>query len=210
MGVLVPIGSVLELKAYTRLQSQNGINVLHYRVSALIGPAISDQAIVSVLDGAAAPLYQAWLPATARYSGLRLQIIAPLPVQAAVIATADAGAGSVASDALPAQTALVVTKRTVLAGRRNRGRAYLPFWPESMNDANGQPTAAAIGLATDWATFFLNPINVAVGPSTVTLTPVLFRKLTLTTVDLFSAQVRVQWGTQRRRSQINKGDIPGP
>lgn len=58
----------------------------------------------------------------------------------------DSGAavvGTGTGDALPPQTALVVTLRTASAGRRFRGRVYLPGFCEAVNLTNGVFSALA-------------------------------------------------------------------
>jgi hypothetical protein len=61
--------------------------------------------------------------------------------------TAGATAGTGAGDVLPPQTAMVVTLRTAQAGRRFRGRVYLPGFVEATNSALGAYVGAAGGVA---------------------------------------------------------------
>jgi hypothetical protein len=51
---------------------------------------------------------------------------------------------------LPPQTALVVTLRTALAGRRFRGRSYVFGWASNANTGAGVATQLAADAATTW------------------------------------------------------------
>lgn len=64
------------------------------------------------------------------------------------------GAGTQTGDALPAEVAIVLSLRTALRGRRNRGRLYIPCLAEAVCDAVGQPTTNAVsGYAAQANTF---------------------------------------------------------
>lgn len=210
MATTLTAGDTLEVKLFSQNLAQQGINVLHYIVTGIAGGAMTDQTLATNLDGSFAPLYKAFLPTVCAYKGLRLQKIFPLPVAAAVVATGNAGAGLRAFDPLPSQAAMVIKKASNLAGRINRGRAYLPFWSEAENDASGFPTAGALVFADNWRNFALNTIVVVVAGVTVTLTPVIWHDATVSVTIITGSVVRERWGTQRRRSEINKADVIGP
>lgn len=59
------------------------------------------------------------------------------------IGTAAAQAGSGVTDPLPDNVAYCATIRTLLAGKRYRGRYYQVGIAEASNDANGQPSTGA-------------------------------------------------------------------
>lgn len=70
--------------------------------------------------------------------------------------------GSIAGDSLPPNVALLVNKNTGLAGRRERGRFYLPGVPESVSGgtgivASGHITTVNTALATYFGRFAANP-----------------------------------------------------
>lgn len=52
---------------------------------------------------------------------------------------------------LPSETALVVTKRTALAGRQNRGRMYLGGWASDSTIAGDVASAAVVTALQNWA-----------------------------------------------------------
>lgn len=69
--------------------------------------------------------------------------------------TASVGTGG--ATMLPPQVALCVTLRTALAGRRFRGRTYLPGWASAANSATGTATAAVLTASVG----FMNAIFTA-------------------------------------------------
>lgn len=119
----------------------------------------------------------------------------------------DAGgpvAGTAAGDLLPPQTALCITMRTAFAGRRFRGRMFLPGYAEAHNNATG----AAAGTTASVA--FVTAIKSALAASALDL-GVLSRPDptatppnagAITPVSAIVARDAV-WDTQRRRA------IPG-
>jgi hypothetical protein len=115
-------------------------------------------------------------------------------------------------NALPPQTALVVTIRTTLAGPRFRGRSYIPGWADSANDINGTATAAARTAAGAFLTnvgsliagegWFPAVISRPVYSTPPAIPPVLIRPGLFTNATAFVVRDLV-WDTQRRRA------IPG-
>lgn len=61
--------------------------------------------------------------------------------------TVDAAAGTGTGDPLPQEVALVVSLRTALTGRRNRGRTYLTGFDTLQVDAQGHATGALTAAA---------------------------------------------------------------
>lgn len=210
MAAILAEGDILEGKFFCRDESQTGINVVHFYVAGVAGGSLTDQQVCTALSTLAGPLYRAWMAAGQRYSGMRLQRIRPLPAPVAVTSTVGNGAGTGGGSALPSQSALLVSKRSLFAGRANRGRAYLPFWSDAFNSADGHPTAAGLALAQAWATQFLSALNVAVGGASVSLLAVVYNRASGGSVVISNAIIRDAWATQRRRSEINRPDSTGP
>lgn len=210
MATNLAANMILELKFFTKKGVQSGINVRHYNVNSVAGGAMTDQQLCDAMSTTAAPLYKNYLTNGASYTGLRTQIISPLPVAAAVISTNGAGGGTIAGEDLPTAATLLLSLRTNLAGRANRGRVYLPFWSETHNSATGSPTAAAITLATNWANGLIATLNVVVGGVTVNISPVVWQRGPRTSTFVQSTVIRTEWATQRRRSLINRPDTLGP
>lgn len=65
--------------------------------------------------------------------------------------SAGGAAGTSASPALPLETAAVITLRTALVGRANRGRIYIPSWATNALGAGNIIAAAAVTALQNWA-----------------------------------------------------------
>lgn len=112
-----------------------------------------------------------------------------------------------ASAPLPVNVALVITLRTALRGRRNRGRIYIAGFAEDQNAAGGVPVA---GIPNNFALATRNLIS-SLGGSGVSVVvasygvsmPTVKRptKLTWTpyATDVTTADCDTRWDTQRRR-----------
>jgi hypothetical protein len=210
MAATPNVDEILEVKFYSKYGNQEAINVLHFRVSAKGGAGLTDLALASELSDVAAPIYQAWFTAQCEFLGASVQIVSRSPHPVAQAANDGAGAGAVAGDTLPSQVAYLIAKRTAIAGRKYRGRVYLPFWPESMNDVNGLPTAGAQAAAQDFALQFFATETYTVGGDSTTLVPVIWTGSEVGAVTITTWQGRAAWATQRRRSKVNRGDSFGP
>lgn len=89
----------------------------------------------------------------------------PTAVSVGVAAIAS-GAGTGTGQSNPNQVSIVATLRTALAGRRNRGRMYLPA--NAANIISGQLSSAqCTSLATAVAAFFTDINSNAAGPQKV-------------------------------------------
>jgi hypothetical protein len=108
---------------------------------------------------------------------------------------------------LPPQLACVVTLRSSLAPPRIRGRTYLPPAVESVNQADGTPSAThRSNVLTACTNQYTGTLTVTVGAHTATLLGILWSKKLSSFYALDQLTVRTAWGTQRRRSGINRGD----
>lgn len=210
MAYILQLSDVIQFKFFCNNLIQNGINVLGYQVGITTVAGVTDQDAATAISGVAAPLYKAYLSTQNRYAGVKAQVIRPV-LQPAVISTNANGNGTQATDPLPPQVAFLLSPRTAVAGRKGRGRVYLPFWNEGQSDSPGSPNAGAIALATAWSNGLFATLSVTVGGSTITLKPVIVsRTLPITQIPVTSVVIRTAWATQRRRSLITKPDVLGP
>jgi len=207
----IVLNDVLNVTYGCSMGPQNGLNRIQYVVGSTVGPVLSDQAWATVLSTTVAAGYKNYLNVNARFLGLRLQKVFPGIAPPGVSATAGTGVGTIAGDPLPTQVAMLFTKRTPVGGKVGRGRVYLPFWSESDNDIAGKPTALALGNGNALANQILNPMTLISGASSVTINPCLAKKSNgWLPLQLDGYVQRQNWATQRRRSQINRGDSVFP
>jgi len=201
----VVLGDVWEFGIVCSTVDQYSINVRHYRVSATAGASVDDESAIGALSGFVEGPYKAMLSSQARFHGVFLQRLKPNKT-ARLINKLDAGPGEVDDELLPRQTAGVVKLRSGVAGRSKRGRVYLPFMAESFNSVAGQPTAAALTAMTNVAAALTTTRTVGAGGNTAVFIPVIFSRKNNTTEDIAGYAVRGRWGTQRRRSDLNRPD----
>lgn len=107
--------------------------------------------------------------------------------------TAQSIDGEAVGSPLPADVALVVSLRTLLANRRGRGRFYLPQPAVSQVTADGRVVQASITSLVGSLESAWNGYNAA------TSTPVVYSRTSRTTQDITSFDVGDLFDTQRRR-----------
>jgi len=203
--MILSLNDLLEVGFVCQATPQFSINVRHYTVTEVNGASVSDVAAADKLEDVFAPLYKAVLSASAKWWGLKLQVIKPVKM-AHVINIDNRDFGDVAGDMLPRQTAAVIKMHTGVAGRSNRGRVYIPFPSESSNGANGGPSP---GYVVDLQTLgdeFRNEQTVGLLGDTAKLTPVVYSRTAETIRLILAGPARSEWGTQRRRSNIGRPD----
>lgn len=199
----------LEVIAYTRLNSQNGLMVWQANVDSVTGPnvrlqAVADQIALQV-GTVLAPLLTEW----AAYLGVSVQKISPDKGDKFISSQGGAD-GNVVGDALSTQTAGVVSLRTGKAGRAFRGRKYVPFPSEADNTTGGVPSGAYLTKLGNFAGIFLSGIGIddTVTQEQAVISYGLWKPLLNEFREFTAYIVRKDWGTQRRRSQLNRGDVP--
>lgn len=194
-------------RVYTTLASQLAITTMHYRISNLAGVFTE----VELANGIRSPInaaYASLMSDQASLRGVGVQRVFPLPPRATAFDGLAATAGGDASDALPKQICGVIAKRTQFAGRKFRGRMYIPFPAEAANDpTQGRPSAAyQAGLAT-LAGLWDNVLSLVGGGGGCDATPVIWHASTSTHDDITSCVARTFWGTQRRRGDFGATNI---
>jgi len=200
------VGDIFEAITQCSCGGQIGLNVRHWRTTFIIGDSASEQEIADELSTIIAPYYKQYLNMTqARYDGLRLQKIAPLPKRDAVISAEGAGSGTQEDvDQMPTQVAGLLTLRTGLAGRAKRGRAYLPFFNEHQNTTVARPEATVAAYLDDFGLHWSTAITVVGAAGSATIEPVIFHRSNLTADRITAWVSRNHWGTQRRRSFVRE------
>jgi len=206
----VVVDDILEIKTFCKQGSQVGINVLHYRVSSIGGTSRTDDQIATAVEALFAPLYKAWMPSTALWLGLRVQIIKGAVLPTHQEASLLSGVGARAADGIAPQVSGMIQKKTGLAGRANRGRVYCPFLAEDCQTATGQVEAAGIANMTSFAVVAFNPITVNSAGNQAILDPVLWHRGSQTHTAINGYTVLSVFATQRRRSLVNRGDSDTP
>lgn len=205
---MLPVGTVLEASYYCRLDGkQNAINVVHYRLDTAVADPSTMDTVAAALSSSVATEYKAFMHAGNAYDGLKLRIPGPLGT-AAVISRNGAGAGTnLGAGIAPTQLCIVTSLRSATAPARVRGRIYFGGFCNADIDVSGNPTVGLIALANSLLDkVVINPKVIVVAGVNITLTPVIYQRGLLLVWPITSRVVRTAFGTQRRRSEINRGD----
>ncbi len=204
----MPVGDIIETAMVHYNLSQNELNVLHFRLTSIVGTELTAQQKADAISTAWGGTIQPLLSTVVGYRGLKYRVLAPTAT-AVIISTAGAVTGTRAGDSLPSQVSAVISLRSSLAPPRVRGRLYAPTPVEGDNDANGQPTGAYQTAVGALGTFMTSTHTLVNGGNSVVITPVIWRRPPVSAyyaLDQFI--VRSSWGTQRRRSRLNRSDVP--
>ncbi len=174
-----------------------GVNTTYWQVFSLTGGGVTDQEIATGLDGTWAGKYLAIMSANARWRGVRVQRILPTLGTEFHQIGSDAP-GDVAGDLLASQCGLI-RKVTVLGGRANRGRIYVPFPSEAANAADGSQTVGYLASLADLRDVMAGFMTIVGVGGTGTLVQVLFHRADSSVTRVDDLVPQVGWATQRRR-----------
>lgn len=194
------VNDVIETKIHCTTPGENAINVLHYKVNAVVGPPVADSLWCNAFFVRIQVELTACMANEATFSQVTMQKVLPLPVGAPAFSTSLPIIGSEASDLLPRQVCGMITKRSVLAGRANRGRMYVPYPGEFESNPDGNPTPSYVAKLDTLANRLFVPITLVSGPSSIDILPVILNRLPGTTVGIVGWTPRSRWATQRRRN----------
>ena len=195
---------VWQITFRTRANDQIGLNVCHYRCTLVVTGGVTDVELASYMAAVAAPAYQALMTPSASYESTTVFRVLPAAGYMPFTSLIAAGPGIIAGDMVPRQVAGILTKTTAYAGRAFRGRVYVPFVPESMNDVTGVPTTPYITKLTNLGGVILNPFTVVGGTGSATFQPSLFHRAGLTTTDIIGFRSNSKFATQRRRGSYGR------
>ena len=192
------LNDVLQATLVQSLQGQELLNVLHYRVDA-IGTGTAEIALAQQLGEDLAPALKAVMSTDWAYVATIGQKIRPAPASFPFVDTTDAGAGTVASPALPAQNTMNLTKTTQFAGVKWRGRVCFSGFGE-VAAVGGQWEVSMIAAMSA----IVSILQANVQPGAWVFKPVLFHRDdgSVTPIDDFIARRTIR--AQRRR-QFGKG-----
>lgn len=200
----IPVGNIIEIKTYSYLTDQVGINIRHFTIGANPGGGLDEQTVADELSNLVARVYTPWLPADGEYRGLTLQNKNLGPLAPTWISRVGAGQGKQTVEPMPGQVSGLISLKTAQGGRAGRGRVYMPFPSENFNgpgtklNALGQAALDAIALM--WG----SPLGLVVGLAGTVLTPVIFHRATTTSTPVIGAKANARFATQRRRGAFGR------
>lgn len=215
------LNDILEARIVTfdpTAPSQVGVNVIHYKVTNLVGFGVTQLALAQRLDTLAAPLYKALMSSSVQYRGVLVQKIWPLPRVASEQTAANAGFASGAASQVPTQVAGLIKLKTANAGRAFRGRIYLPFLGTGSIGVDGNPTAPYVTALNNLAAAIFTPITGVSGGDQTTMVPGIYHAkgfgtppIGAHTIDLTtSATGSPLAATQRKRGNYGRTNSTSP
>lgn len=187
--------------------NQIGVNVRHYKCTAVSGTGPTPAQVASALNLLVATHYKTMMSVSAAYRGVGAAIIWPLSSQTIEYAdVSSAGAGTVAGDMLPSQISGLISLYNGSPGRHGRGRTYVPFPSEASSDASGLPSSTYQAGLGNIATDLTSNIIVA-GGNGGTLTPISWWRSAHTGIPWVTTISRNRWATQRRRGAFGRANV---
>lgn len=201
----VVAGDVHEVRIVCKAGTQYSTNVRHFRVTGVPTAGVLEADLPLYYGPKISNVLKGCIAAEAVIYGYGVRKILPT-VGVEYLDKPVALAGTGTGGLLPEQTAGVISLRTTLPGKKFRGRMYVPFPHGSANDVNGRPTAIYTGNIGVLGDMFYGSETWTNGANSFTSTGVVYHRGPKTETTLSSIIVRKDWGTQRRRSQINHPD----
>jgi len=212
MPVYYPIaqGDIIAVNVFCRLEAHLSYNVLFAEIDAGFNWTDSEEMTRAIADGLE-PLYIALMSNRATFYGVATHRQLPGPPTTTEFIFRDT-AGDESSDPLPPQTCGLFTRQGVISNRRQRGRMYVPFPPESLNDTNGEPDVAYQSDLQDLGDMVVGSqvFTDAASANAGTLKWKVFSGMDGQYYDVSNARIRRSWATQRRRSGFGGVWVPFP
>lgn len=205
-------GEYLRMEYESYIANQIGIVTSWWQVLTQAGGGATQQEICDFIHASTLADWQACNGSGTKMSGVRLTRVNPATRRAVEVAETidNVTAGNLISALVaPKQAAAVVKKLTVLAGRANRGRIFIPFIPISFITSLGELSPAAVTAYTTFAANLLGSMVVVGAGGTATLVPVLVHGgAPVTSTDIIGVQVTGLIGNQRRRGDYGRPNPP--
>lgn len=198
-----PVGTILKANIACWYNGQLGLNVRYFDVTTVGTGGATLEEIADGLEGIFQPVYSPCLTNDALFLGVGVKPMGIVPDVAGVPSPALPSPGTGGTAPMPTQICGLIKLTTVLAGRKNRGRMYIPFPDTVFNDVGDKPTTAyLVALEALAGTLLSGPIPITGSPGTSSLTPVIYSPITAIAVDITGRDVRQAWATQRRRGTL--------
>jgi len=212
MAIALALNDLIEVKLFCTAPTVNqvSVNILRYLITAVTGASVTDVEAVDALSLTFSGDVKALLNNNANYFGMTLCRLKPLPRTTVTTSTSGNGAGTRSGDLAPAQLSAVLTKRTGKAGRRFRGRFYVPFPSQSDIETTSLPKAI---YTADADTLGANIALVQViigGGGTASMTPIVYSPITPDLTPITNCTGALKFGTQRRRGEFGRTNLIPP
>jgi hypothetical protein len=195
-------------------QPQQGLNIHYYKATAVAGLPTTFQAAVA-LATQRKNKYANCMNVGAEYDGCSCQrFMGPLPLEEPQFSTLGfPQTGTVTGDLLPPDKSGIISWKTGKAGRKYRGRSYIPFPGEASNNVNGLPETAYVTSLTALLGALMTPTLIDDGMgNTVQLAKVIYHgRVVSSPYDLVTTGIAKDlWAVQHRRGDYGRPNVGGP
>jgi len=207
MSTPLAAGMILAARVWTSDAEQAAVNTYHYTVRSVGALPSTDQDVADTIDNAINATYKALMSVLARYRGVQVQIIFPLPPRVDVQQVANAGAGTAGAITSAKQVTGLISWYTLLAGRAFRGRNYLPFVSNSSVATDGIPTAGYVTNLQTLAVALDGVTAIAIGGRTATVQMGIYHRATHSMTDVNTFVPQQKFATQKRRGAYGKPNL---
>lgn len=208
-GLTPIVGDIIETQVLTSFGNQIGLNVLHYRVATVVSGGTTLAAAAAVLDLGLHAAYKNAICNQATYRGIGMtNLAAPRSVQ--TVSQGNLGVGTGGANMSPTQVRGLISWYSNLAGRRYRGRTYIPFVPTNGVTAAGDPLAAYVTIMDAVRAVLQGGFTVTSGaPSTTYVLAIIHRNDNpLSASDVVLGVTRNRFATQRRSGAYGRANTP--
>jgi len=202
-------GMVVDVTVYCKTDGQVSQNKRTWKVGTIpAGATHTDQTLATAMDNLLAAKYIAVMGQGSSYEGVGVKIKSPIkydPVYA--LGTVQ---GTTAGSVLPPQVAGLLSFKTGLAGRKNRGRSYIPFPASSFNPGVGdigKPSAAYEALIDVIGSALSTVFVHTVGGLNVNITPIIYPADNLVGRPITRFTSASRFATCRRRSHFSAQNV---
>jgi len=206
----MPVNSKYETVFVHRTQGgQNQMNVMRWIMESFTGTEPALDEIADEFSSQWATLILPMLPSTANYVGCKFRKLT-LPTTNQILSNNGAGPGTMTGHPLPTSNSLIVSARAITATPRRRGRVYLPSPTEDENDANGKPTIAyRAAIETAFETWLTDPVTVVGAAGNAEMRYGFGGNGVGEGIQRCDyIIVRTEWGSQDRRRNNSRPDMP--
>lgn len=207
VGYLPLVNDILEVKLFTEFEDQLGVNVIHTKVIAVAGTGADFSAALTYLWSTYRPHWRALVNNNCRVARISIQKVFPLPRGAAAYDDTSATDGTGGADPIPAQVSGIITRFTALAGRKYRGRVYIPFPATVFNATDDTPSAAYVTALDLFADDITGTDEIGAGGNTFQMQSCIFHRADNTSTPTLNWRSNKKWATQRRRGNYGQPNV---
>lgn len=206
MATAIQVGDILSVRAWLTLGTQAAVNTYNFLCTSSAGTGATDADVALDMDTLMAGFYGSGCSNATRYDGVQVYFLKhPLGLPAPVSHTSGAGMCTGGTLTLPRSAAPIMSYQTGGRGPGARGRIFIPFFPTTVMDANGELTSGGKTYINTFAASLLGPHTFGSGGNTsVLIWGLLKRKPTLGLTVITAAEASGKFGNQHRRGDYGR------